>query len=237
MKSIKEIKIYEFIREQKICSLEDLQKRFSITQPTLYRYINNMAKAGAIEKIRGGIKYSSREIPDQHYFLLRMEAAKKEKEIIAEKAAHIISEHDIIFLDSSTTVYYLAAKLQQSSYSELTIITNSLLIMDEFRLFPQHYTLISTGGAYNSQLNALLGKTAEKFISGTIIHKAFISAASVSQTGYFTNYEQHASFLQTIINTAAENFMCLDSTKFNRTALIKIADYNNKTVLLSDKNL
>ncbi|MEI2999773.1 MAG: hypothetical protein V8T86_02535 [Victivallis sp.] len=66
----------------------------------------------------------------------RIDRNREAKIAVAKKAVGRIEDGDIIFLDSSTTVYYLAKELQAASFSNLTVITNSLLVIRDFPLFP-----------------------------------------------------------------------------------------------------
>jgi hypothetical protein len=67
-------------------------------------------------------------------------------------------ENDILFLDSSTTVSYLAKLLETSTFSNLTIITNSVTIIQDFYKFPSHYVRIGLGGSFDVHLNSFLGQ-------------------------------------------------------------------------------
>ena len=66
--------------------------------------------------------------------------------------------------------------LMKCNFDHLTVITNSIAVMHLFRKFPPHWSMISLGGNYDPQLNAILGASAIEQLSRFNITKAFISA-------------------------------------------------------------
>lgn len=117
-----------------------------------------LSRTAESARIHGGVASLSsaqalqapgKDIMPSHY-RERMNIDMPAKEAIARKALREINDGDIIFLDSSTTVYYLAHMLQKSSFANLTLITNSVLIIQEFTNFPANYFLVALGGNLRS---------------------------------------------------------------------------------------
>ena len=128
-----------------------------------------------------------------------------------------------LFLDSSTTVYYLAQLLEQSSFSNLTIVTNSVTIIQEFHKFPAHYVRIALGGNYDIQLNAFLGQATLRELEYLEISKAFLSAFGTGNDKVTTNHEYHAGLLMKVLEISSQKFLLADRSKFNRSGLFRIA--------------
>ena len=103
----------EYLKDRKSCSIAELMRKFGISSATAHRDVLLLAKRDAVERVRGGIVYS--DAPDvrtnMSAFSERMVSRRSEKSAAARKALALITEGDIIFLDSSTTAYELALLL------------------------------------------------------------------------------------------------------------------------------
>lgn len=151
MKSLRSYEIVQYVKERKYCSLAELMEKFHVSSATIHRDVAALVNAGQVRKVHGGVAAAenvSAPALSGHY-RDRLVNNREVKQIIAEAAISEIRDGDIIFLDSSTTVYYLAKLLQNSNFANLTIVTNSVLIIQEFPLFPSNYFLIALGGNYD----------------------------------------------------------------------------------------
>ena len=152
-------RVLAYLKQKKSCTVEELMEKFGVSSATAHRDIALLSKRDAVERVRGGIVYN--DAPEVRAssanYQERVTLRRTEKTSAARKALALISEGDIIFLDSSTTVYELALLLMQAKIDHLTVITNSIPVMGLFRRFPSQWTMISLGGDYDPQLNALLG--------------------------------------------------------------------------------
>jgi DeoR/GlpR family transcriptional regulator of sugar metabolism len=238
MKKLRTLEIVEFLRERKHCSMAELMERFNVSPATIHRDIAELTSKKLIQKVHGGVAIVAEEASGTErlnsHFSARIDNNTDRKSIIAEKALDCIEDGDIIFLDSSTTAYHLAKKLQTQSFSSLTIITNSVLIIQEFHLFPPHFILISIGGNFNFQLNSFLGKTALENLGKLRIDKAFYSAVGITETGITTFHESHAEFLKQALDLACENYLLIDGSKFGKSGIFKIVELDKVGNIISD---
>ncbi len=227
MKNVRILQILDHLKEVKYCSMEDLQKKFKVSSATIHRDIAALAARGALSKMHGGVAYPETAAGDRKKtfstFQDRIEWNQNRKQMIAQMAMQEVQEGDILFLDSSTTTYFLARLLENSLFSNLTIVTNSVLIMQEFHKFPAHYVLIGLGGGYDIQLNAFLGQATLRELEYLNISKAFISAFGVTEENVTTNHEHHADLLIKVLQIAGQRFLLADRSKFDREGLFKIA--------------
>ncbi|MFA7184532.1 MAG: hypothetical protein WC082_06560 [Victivallales bacterium] len=129
----------------------------------------------------------------------------------------------------------MARKLQKAPLSNLTVITNSILIIQEFYLFPPHFFLISVGGNFNCQLNSFLGRTALENLKRLKINKAFFSAVGLTEAGASTFHEAHAEFLKEVLALAEDNYLLIDSTKSGKSGIFAICPLKKIDHVLSDR--
>jgi DeoR/GlpR family transcriptional regulator of sugar metabolism len=238
MKSLRGLQIYDYLKIRKLCSMNELMEQFGISPATLYRDVKELTGQNLVRKVHGGVALIEEDkgvesFPDSH-FSLRINKNLDKKEIIAELALQFVEEGDIVFLDSSTTALQLARRMQRLSFSHLTLITNSVLIIQEFHLFPPCFSLISLGGLYHPQLHSFLGKSAIASIRSMRPNKFFFSAYGLTPAAVTTYHENHADFLSETLSLSSTRILLLDSTKFNREGLFRICEVDKIDCLVTD---
>ena len=209
---------------------------FGVSSATIHRDVASIARLDAVELVRGGLVYkgSPKDPAPVANYLDRQVSKRREKATAAKKALSVIEEGDIIFLDSSTTVYELALLLMQAKIDHLTVITNSIPVMGLFRRFPSQWTMISLGGDYDPQLNALLGLLATEQLSRFNITKAFVSAFGLDDKAVTTNHERQIDMLKKVLAASDRRFLILDHTKFGRKGIYRIAARGSFDAIFSD---
>ena len=138
MKIIRTYDILEYVKRRGRCSVEELMERFEVSSATIHRDISVLVARNALERYRGGVVYADAMAakPGSSDFQARVIANWPAKEKIAERAVPLVAEGDILFLDASTTVLAFALKLKQREFDRMTIVTNSVSIMQNFGKFP-----------------------------------------------------------------------------------------------------
>lgn len=241
MKNVRESEILQILQAQKNCTVAELIERLRVSPATVHRDITEMAQRGQLRKVHGGVMLPEAPAPSSQlidsHFDARIHRNEDKKVRIAEQALRAISDGDTLFLDSSTTCLYLARAISKLTRLHLSIITNSVLIIQEFYRFPPHFSLHALGGNYQLQLNAFLGQAAIDQLRGLRFGKAFLSAFGFSSRGISTYHEEHARFLREVIGLAAENYLLIDSSKFGREGMFHISGPDVFRGVYSDQTL
>ena len=215
-------------------------EHFHVSPATIHRDIASLVKNNQLRKVHGGVAYVDPvEATDKMTVLSstfqdRINWNQKLKLKISELAMQEIAEGDIVFLDSSTTVFFLAERLLESSFSNLTIVTNSAMIIQNFHKFPPHYVLISLGGTFDLQLNAFLGQAAIRELERLSVSKAFISAFGIDGNLVTTNHEYHSTLLLKVLEVAKKRYLLADRSKFNRSGLFRLGTRADFDRIISD---
>lgn len=225
MRNIRTYDILEYLKKKKRCTLQDLMTKFGVSSATIHRDVAELVSRNAVERIRGGIVFADAPTakPGGVNYQDRVIANSAAKEKIAEKAIKLVSEGDILFLDSSTTVYAFAQRLRLAPFDHLTIITNSVSIMQNFRKFPQHWVLIGLGGNYDPQLNSILGASAIQQLAEFSITKAFISGFGLNDKVLTTNHERQSELIKKVLDAAEKRYLLVDKSKYGRTGLYRLS--------------
>ena len=164
-------------RYQKIISLmqtdgsvkvADLKKKMGVSPETVRRDLENMESQGLIRRTRGGAFLADKEdlsgertIQYQNFSARERENLENKVEI-AEFAVRFIKEGQSIALDSGTTAYELARVIKRTFHS-LTVVTNSIAILNELA-DAKGITLIATGGVYRPEEMAFVSEDAGRVI-------------------------------------------------------------------------
>ena len=239
MRKIRTYAIVDYLKQKKYCSIEELTEHFQVSPATIYRDIAELSGRDVIRKVHGGIALqaqpSERKFPSGSTpFQERINWNCEKKQLIAAEAMKRICENDILFLDSSTTVFYLAKLQENSTFSSLTIVTNSIMIIQNFHKFPSHYVRIGLGGSFDMQLNSFLGQATLRELEYLEISKAFVSAFGVEDGKTTTNHEYHASLLMKVLEIARQKYLLIDKSKLNRSGLFKVIPSRAFDEILTD---
>ena len=239
MDNIRIRQILAYLKTRKTCTLKELMDAFDVSSATIHRDVAILAKRDAVERVRGGLIYNETPAPSGNAaaYQERVVTHRSEKIMVAQKALHIIEEGDIIFLDSSTTVYELALLLTHGEFDHLTIITNAIPVMHLFRKFPAHWSLIGLGGNYDPQLNSILGISALEQLARYNLTKAFVSGFGLDDKTATTNHEHQAEILRKVLDAADKRYLLIDHTKLGRKGLYRIAARGGFDAIISDRPL
>jgi len=225
MKNLRTYDILAYLKKRKRCTIAELMQHFNVSSATMHRDVAELVNRNAVERVRGGIIFTDAPTakPGGVDYQDRVVANSAAKERIAHKALRLVSEGDILFLDSSTTVYAFAQCLRLASFDHLTIVTNSVSIMQNFRKFPQHWVLIGLGGNYDPQLNSILGAAALQQLADFSITKAFVSGFGINDKTVTTNHERQSEIIKRVLDMAEKRYLLIDRSKYGRTGLYRLS--------------
>ena len=123
LKSQREQLILSFIKENGgFADVKTLCTKLYASESSIRRDLARMESTGLIERSYGGAKLNGNYSTIIN-FNERFNQSAYEKTIIAKKAVKLIADNSIVFLDQSTTSFFLAKELPNKS--TLTVITNN----------------------------------------------------------------------------------------------------------------
>lgn len=210
----REKQILEILLKQKRATVQQLAKLLFISEPSVRRDLASLEKQNLIKRVHGGAvleqtALSKNKIP----FLIREYEQSSEKIRIAQKAVELIHDNDIIFLDASTSCYYLIPFL--SSKRNLTVITNGVKALT--KLAEYGITTFSTGGALVNSCLVLVGDEACKTIEAYNANIAFFSCRGVSDEGYLTDIAREENIVRKrMIQHSQKAYLLCTTEKFGK---------------------
>ena len=215
MKISQEKKILEILETQQYASVEELSAVLCVSTSTIRRSLEILQQKGLVTRTHGGVKINS----DNNFspsFTFRIHQNSFEKKKIALSAIKLIKNGDIIFLDGSTSAFYIAEYLKE--FENIRVITNGI---DTLSLLSKNKILAySTGGQVSSENpSVLVGRYAEDMICNFHADIAFFSAQAMDNDGEIYDCFEDEIFLRRamIKNAKTKVFLC-DNTKIGKTS-------------------
>lgn len=228
-------------REQEILSILKLSSGFVsakqlcdtlfASESSIRRDLKALEERGLVKRSYGGaalVTNHSSIITFNH----RTRQNANAKRDIARKAAALISDGSIVFLDQSSTSFFLANEL--INRSSLTVVTNNIEIM--MLLSNSAVKLISSGGMLSEEnRNCLVGSDAQRTFDAIYADVVFFSAKALSTDGIISDCSREEIVLRHIMfkNAAKKVFLC-DSSKFHSRAPFKQCTLDEVDVLICE---
>lgn len=163
--------LMELLRAHKNLSVKELSAALFASTATVRRDLAALEKEGLLRRSFGGAVLAE-SFPDQLPLPLRAAEHLAQKKKIASRAAECINPGDTVFLDASSTTYFLCPHL--TAVPGLTVITNSPCVCTE--LASLHVRTFCTGGELLQGSVALCGSDAERYVSDIRADACFFSA-------------------------------------------------------------
>jgi len=229
-------KILGLLKDRKDLTPEFLSEQLNISIPTIYRDLDVLEKENNIRKVYGGIRLKENNHAEHNYFK-RFDKNKKLKKAIAEEAVKLISDGETIVLDESSTVHYLAEEISKLDI-QLTIITNSVLILSEF-MNREKIKLISTGGVLNQEICGFVGPITQNAICQFRADKYFFSSAGISsEVGVLDAYiPESISVKESFVKISDEVICLVDSSKFNISGTVNYINFDTLKKIITDESI
>lgn len=228
-------KIIDLLNKNGSVKVAKLTKLFNVSVETIRRDLDHLEKIGYLKRVYGGA-VSERFYNNQTSFDNRKKEHISEKVELAEIAASVIKEGQSLALDSSTTNLELV-KILKKKFKKLTILTNSLSIVNELADMDD-YVIILIGGLFKSKEYSFVGNILENKIDKLHVDTAFISVSGISIYEGLTDYDYDGIQIQKqFIKISQKVIILADSSKFDSVCLLKLADFEDINMIITDSDL
>jgi len=224
--------IAETVMAEGSMRIEDITERFGISLMTAHRDVDELVSRGLCRKTRGIVSAAPTSLIEASD-IYRINRQTEEKKLIAAAAMQFVEPGQAIFFDDSTTVLQMVPHL--SSRAPLTVITNSLTLMNEAREMPD-ITLLGLGGKLFNWCNAFVGGMTTSEIRKLRADVAFISIAAITDDLLFHQSPEMVETKRAMLDCAAKRILLADHSKFERRALHGFGALSDFDVVIVDEN-
>lgn len=217
LKSKRKQLILEKVMKDKFVSLEYLVKALETSESTVRRDLDELESERKLRRVHGGaesLHFLQEEESNQEKSIKNIQ----EKTRIAQKAASLIQEYDVIFIDAGTTNELLVNELHDPS---VTVVTNS--IHHATKLVERNIPTVIIGGVVKRSTDASIGGVALNQIGQLNFDKAFIGMNGIDD-GFFTTPDmEEGAVKRAILENAKKTYVLADASKLGNTSFAKVA--------------
>ena len=216
-KHFRKEEVLDYIKDRGVCSVEELQTSFAVSISTIHRDLNILEREGRVNKFYGKVTIKDESVLYRSRIRVNVELKRR----VAQKALDYIENGDCLFIDNSTTTYYLAEVLCESSFQDILVVSNSALVIDLF-LKNKSIGFVSTGGKLNKDFDSFVGPQALRTINDFNGNKYLPDEIAVKNRMY---------------RNARESYLLIDSTKFGQVSTMKWFELKDVRNVVTDNKV
>lgn len=228
-------KIIEILNTDGSVQVSKLSEILNVTEETIRRDLEKLEKQEALIRTHGGA------VPiNENDYELSLEKRKNTnilaKEKLAKRAVEFINPWDTIFLDASTTTFYMAKEIKK--LQNITVITNSIRVINELSGL-KDIKVVGVGGLL-SQNQSFVGSLAEDTIEKNYFaNKMFFSSKGIMEEDSWVleSNEQECAIKQKMIKNSTERYFICDRSKIGRVGFVKLLPFEKINCFITDGNL
>ena len=206
IKKERQERILDLLRQKEFVSVAEISEALYISPSSVRRDLSDLERQHILKRSYGGARLITAK-SNVVSFGARSYDFVPAKQAIAAKAARLVKEGNVVFLDQSSTCYFLALEL--AKFQNLTVVSNNLEILS--LLSRTDLTVIATGGTVSREnCNCLVGGGAQRAFGQVYADIMFFSANGISQSGVITDCTQEEIYLRHAMldNAAHRVFLC-----------------------------
>ena len=223
--------IVDLVRQEGYVTVETLADRFQVTPQTIRRDISLLQDRALLRRFHGGV--TAPGSVENFAYSTRQVLCLEEKRRIARLAARQVPDNASLFLNIGTTTEEVARALL--GHRGLRVITNNINVAN-ILYSNASCEVIVAGGVVRTRDRGIIGEPAIDFISQFKVDIALIGISGIEADGSLRDFDyREVKVAQTIIEHAREVWLAADHSKFNRPAMVELAQLTQIARLFTDQ--
>ncbi len=223
--------ILTLLQQEGAVPVAKLAVQFKVSEVTIRKDLSLLEQDKKLYRAHGCAILMSPYIGDRHV----NEKEKRsihEKQVIAKRAAQLISNNDSIIIGSGTTMSFFAGAIEPNG--DMTVITSSLNVTSMLSQ-SKGIDVIQLGGIARSSSLSIVGPFAEQMLRHFSCNTLFLGVDGIDlEFGLTTTNLLEASLNEVMIKSAQKVVILADSSKFGRRGFSKICDFDVVDVIITD---
>jgi DeoR/GlpR family transcriptional regulator of sugar metabolism len=224
------------LRHRGAVKVADLTELLAVSDMTIRRDLEQLAKEGVARKVHGGAVLA-RRVSFEPGFAAKSHLAQPAKQAIAERAAQLIQPGAAIGLSAGTTTWSMARYV--ASIPGLTVVTNSTTVADVITSLDgsNQVTVILTGGVRTPSA-ALVGPVADRTLASMHVDQLFLGVHGMDpRAGFTTPNLAEATTNKVFVESARDVIVLADSSKWGVVGLADIGPLSLAATVITDEDL
>ncbi|MQY11695.1 Glucitol operon repressor [Streptomyces sp. RB5] len=228
--------ILDEVRRRGGVRVNELTRRLKVSDMTVRRDLDALARQGMVEKVHGGAVPVVEASTHEPGFEAKSALETSAKEEIARAAARLVVPGAAIALSGGTTTYALARQLLE--VPGLTVVTNSVQVADVFHTAQDMGTTVVLTGGVRTPSDALVGPVADQAIRTLHFDLLFLGVHGVSvAAGLSTPNLAEAETNRQLMRAARQVVVVADHTKWGTVGLSSFAPLTAVDVWVTDSGM
>ncbi len=223
--------ILEILENKGQVTVDELVEVFKVTPQTIRSNLNDLGKANKLIRVHGGAMSNNKR--ENVEYESRRKISSSQKVSIGQAAANIIPHKTSLFINIGTTTEAFSDAI--FNHKGLLVITNNINVANSLRL-SKDIEVIIAGGVVRSSDGGIVGDATVEFIENFKVDYAIIGSSAIDPIdGSLLDYDfQEVKVAQAIIEKARHVILVADSTKFDRSAPIRIGHISQVDTFITD---
>ncbi|MFJ3928449.1 DeoR/GlpR family DNA-binding transcription regulator [Streptomyces sp. NPDC090022] len=232
--------ILDAVRREGAVRVTDLVGALGVSDMTIRRDLDALARRGAVQKVYGGAVAPDGASGHEPGFDAKSVLQGEAKAAIAAAAARLVEPGSVVAVSGGTTAHAVAARLLD--VPRLTIVTNSLPVADLVRTAGRDTdaggpALLLTGGSPTPSA-ALVGPLADLVVESLHVDLLILGAHGVSErAGLTTPNLMEARTNRALVASARRVAVVADHTKWGVVGLSGFAELGRADWFVTDAAL
>lgn len=227
--------ILDMISQDSQVYVDELSKRFGVSEVTIRNDLDQLEQKNLLIRARGGAMKIEGRVGVDYHLSEKDKLNYNEKVRIGRAAAKLVSNSEIVLIDSGTTTAELVKNLGE--IEDLTVITNALNIASLLLNNP-NVNLTIPGGYLRKNSQSLVGPMAERGLRNFYVDKAFLGVDGFdTKSGLYTPNIEEAHLNELMIEIANEVILLTDSSKFKKKSFAFICPIDKIDVVVTDEKI
>ena len=220
-----------FLQENKV-KVGELARAMGVTTETIRKDLIALEQEGLIRRSNGRAEVCNQF--NEQPFSQKSQSAIAAKQAIAARAAEMIPPDATVFFDCGSTIYQLARLLILRK--DLVAVTNSVHLAVMFA--SSGVRLITIGGEVRTASGAATGVLAVEAIHAINADLAFMGCSGFQNaSGPCVENFPEAAVKKAMMQQAAASILLADSTKAGWPSMVKYAEWDAFTHIITDDQL
>jgi DeoR/GlpR family transcriptional regulator of sugar metabolism len=221
------------IQQQSRITVAEICEEFAVSEATARRDLDALTEQGDVRRVHGGA-LAVRQAPPEPPVLQRTVEQTDFKKRIGQATAAEIVDGETVFLGSGSTVYEVARHLTNRA---LTVITNSLLVINELSQSPS-ISLVSLGGAFRRSELSFIGHITEQSLAELRADKVIIGIRAVDpEEGLTNDYLAETRTDRAILRIGRQVILVADHSKIGLVSTAFVASITAVHTLVTNREI
>ncbi|MCY7486286.1 DeoR/GlpR family DNA-binding transcription regulator [Paenibacillus alvei] len=202
------LRILTHLEQHDTMTVGEICAMFGVSRDTARRDIVKLTESGAVTRTHGGITLPRLEQKIEAY-ATRLNNETDGKGRIGRQAAKLVQDHDMFFLDVSTTVHSMIPYLKAARATAVTHSIDNAILLANHAAVQTHLL----GGIVQPKTRHLSGYSTIDKLRDFQFDKAFLGAAGISEAGIYYHYEEDIYMKKEVASRSRQTIVLADHTK------------------------